>query len=176
MASLYTESLISHPKYRLIQAPAPFPISERATEPSLFLAGSWALGLDWQTPLKRLLSHLPVTIIDPYRADWDGTWIQDISFTPFREQVEWELELQETATVMLVYFAEGTQAPISLLEFGLWCREKPERMVVYCPDGWWRKGNIQIVCKKWGVKLVETVEDCTKAIETKFKKGSGRLR
>jgi hypothetical protein len=32
-------------------------------------------------------------------------------------------------------------------------------MIVCCPEGFWRKGNVDIVCKYYEVRQVATLED-----------------
>ncbi|KLU90695.1 hypothetical protein MAPG_10547 [Magnaporthiopsis poae ATCC 64411] len=132
---------------------------------SVFLAGTTSRvdTTDWRETLSSLLSETPVTIYNPYRADWDSTWREDINFAPYRQQVEWELDKQEKADMVVVYFHPATQAPISLLELGL-CARAPGKAVVYCPEGYWKRGNVQIVCQKFGVKMVESVEGLRDAI------------
>jgi hypothetical protein len=77
-----------------------------------------------------------------------------MNFAPYREQVEWELEKQDKADNIVIYFHPATQTPVSLLEFGL-CVRVPGKTIVVCPDGYWKRGNVQIVCKKYGVQMVE---------------------
>jgi hypothetical protein len=31
------------------------------------------------------------------------------------------------------------------------------KAIVCCPEGFWKRGNIQIVCERYGVDLVESV-------------------
>jgi hypothetical protein len=45
---------------------------------------------DWQEELAQSLLHLPVTIFNPRRFDWDDSWVEDIQNLRFRNQVEWE--------------------------------------------------------------------------------------
>jgi hypothetical protein len=61
-----------------------------------------------------------------------------------------------------MYFDPNTQSPISLLELGLHARDG--KLIVLCPEGFWRKGNVDIVCEKYGVKQVESFEELIKAI------------
>lgn len=56
-----------------------------------------------------------------------------------------------------MYFAPSTQAPVTLLELGLVASSG--RLVVCCPDGYWRKGNIEVVCARHGVPLVATLDE-----------------
>jgi hypothetical protein len=71
--------------------------------------------------------------------------------------VEWELAGLEQATVVAMYFAPSTKAPITLLELGLCARSG--KLVVCCPDGYWRKGNVEVVCRRYGVPLLATLAD-----------------
>jgi len=122
---------------------------------SVFLAGSTARteGIPWRQTLKAALSRHAVTILDPYRSDWDSSWVEDINFPPFYEQVTWELDMQEVADVVVVYFHPDTQAPISLLELGL---RAPKKALVVCPPGYWKRGNVQVVCRRYGIQMLES--------------------
>lgn len=127
---------------------------------SVFLAGSTSKvdATDWRETLSALISDPRITIYNPNRTDWDSTWREDLDFALYREQVEWELEKQEKADMVVVYFHPATQAPISLLELGL-CARTPGKAVVYCPEGYWKRGNVQIVCRKFGIRTVAGVEE-----------------
>ena len=131
----------------------------------VFLAGSIELGAaeNWQEKIINILmkSNLDNTyILNPRRLDWDSSWIQDISNSKFKEQVEWELNALELSSKILMYFDASTKSPISLLEFGMYA--KTGKLIVCCPEGFWRKGNIDVVCEKYKVKQVNTVEELAK--------------
>jgi hypothetical protein len=145
-----------HPDFRVIFAPQPY----TKTGPTIFLSGSIdAPPATWQKKLTDSLSHLPITIINPHRPDWDSSWKEEISFEPFREQVNWELDGIEKADVIAVYFGKDSKAPISLMELGLGVRKGQGRMVVACPAGFYKRGNVQIVCGRFGVEVVNSVEE-----------------
>lgn len=126
--------------------------------PMLFLAGSIEMGttVDWQAAVITLLSGSAITVLNPRRRDWDATWEQSIHNQQLYEQVTWELEAMERADAILMYFAPGTKSPISLLELGLFARSG--KLTVVCPDGFWRKGNVDIVCDRYRVEQVISVE------------------
>lgn len=132
---------------------------------SVFLSGTTTKVdvADWRETLSASLASYPVTIFNPFRADWDGTWREDVSFAPYREQVEWELSKLDEADIVVVYFHPATQAPVSLLEFGL-CARVPGKAVVLCPEGYWKRGNVQIVCERLGVEMVDSVDGLRDAI------------
>ncbi|SPO01976.1 uncharacterized protein DNG_04649 [Cephalotrichum gorgonifer] len=136
---------------------------------SLFLSGGICKtdAADWRETLAASLSDLPVTIYNPDRPDWDSTWREDVDFAPYREQVLWELDKLDRADLVAVYFHPATQAPISLLEFGLFARV-PGKVVVVCPVGYWKRGNVQIVCQKFGIEMLESIEELRGAVVAKL--------
>ncbi|KAF1733294.1 hypothetical protein CRV24_007193 [Beauveria bassiana] len=153
---------MSQSRSQVIYAPSQEP--PRGVQ-SVFFAGTTSKvdSTDWRDTLAALLSAHPITIYNPYRADWDSTWREDVDFAPYREQVEWELDKQEKADTVIVYFHPATQAPISLIEFGLSARI-PGKMIVLCPEGYWKRGNVQIVCQKYGIEMVRSIEELGNAI------------
>ena len=139
-----------------IKAPNEFDIME----PNLiFLAGSIEMGAaeNWQEKTTRLLENTDWTILNPRRSDWDSSWKQEKDNPKFREQVEWELKAQEAAAKILMYFDPNTKSPISLLELGLFAQSG--KMMVVCPQGFWRKGNVDITCERYGVRQFGTIEE-----------------
>lgn len=127
-------------------------------QPVIFLAGSIEMGKaeDWQSQVAAALSDLDVLILNPRRDDWDDTWRQSIYDPRFREQVRWELDALEHASHILMYFAPDTFAPITLLEFGLYAQSG--KLTVCCPDRFYRKGNVEVVCDRYHVPLVTTLD------------------
>ena len=126
-------------------------------KPCVFLAGSIELGkaVDWQAEVTNALRDLDVFVLNPRRESWDESWSLSIESAQFREQVEWELAGMEKADLVIFYFAPETKAPVTLLELGLNARRKA---IVCCPDGYWRKGNVDVVCQWYGVPRVPTLE------------------
>lgn len=123
-------------------------------ERSVFLAGSIEMGLadNWQARFAGELADRDVTLLDPRRDEWDASWRQSIDEPRFREQVEWELDQLDRADVIAMWFVPETRSPITLLELGLHARGG--KLVVGCPPGFWRRGNIEIVCARFGIALV----------------------
>ena len=137
---------------RVLKPPTSINLSPGAR--SVFLAGSIDMGQaeDWQSTLTRALDDSDVVILNPRREAWDASWEQDIGFAPFREQVEWELDALERATLIAMYFAPASKAPVTLLELGLFAQSG--RVVVCCAQGYWRRGNVEIVCRRYDVEMV----------------------
>lgn len=108
-------------------------------------------------------------ILNPRRDNWKELGIQDINNPEFKKQVEWELNAQEDADIIGFYFDPKTKSPISLLELGLFS-QKNKFIAVCCPKGFWRKGNVDIVCKKYRIKEFENFTNWINAIQKYLKK------
>jgi hypothetical protein len=133
---------------------------------SVFLAGSIEMGHapPWQREVAAALSGLgDLVLLDPRRDDWDASWVQRLSDPHFRGQVEWELDAQERADVITMYFAPETRAPITLLELGLFARSG--KLLVCCPEGYWRRGNVEIVCARYGIPWIDSLEKLIGEVE-----------
>lgn len=138
------------------------PRAYAAKERSIFLAGSIEMGTaeDWQA---KAIARLEASgqfdrIYNPRRDDWDSSWEQSITNPQFKEQVEWELDHLTWVGTVLFYFAPGTKSPITLLELGLTAKFN-SRIIVVCPDGFWRKGNVDIVCSRLGYPVYKTLDE-----------------
>jgi hypothetical protein len=147
----------------VVKPPAPLVVAKGTR--SVFLAGSIEMGLaaPWQAEVEAALADAKVTIWNPRRDDWDSSWAQSIEDARFREQVEWELAAQEQADLIVMYFAPATKAPITLLELGLFARSG--KLVVCCPEGYFRKGNVDVVCRRYGVPMVADLAALIAAVE-----------
>ncbi|KAK5634192.1 hypothetical protein RRF57_009906 [Xylaria bambusicola] len=153
-------------KSQIIRAPSEEPITGVK---SVFLAGTTtAVGnADWRESISALLAAYPITLFDPNRPDWDSTWREDITFHPYREQVLWELDKQEKADLVVVYFHPATVAPISLLEFGLSARV-PGKVIAVAPEGYSKRANVQLVCQKYSIEFLDAIDTLHEAIINKL--------
>ena len=147
-----------------VEIQAPNKVEVKDGHKSVFLAGSIEMGKaeDWQKKIVEALKDKPFTFLNPRRDDWDSSWEQKITNTQFKEQVTWEMDGLESADIIALYFDPETKSPISLLELGLHAIDK---IIVVCPEGFWRKGNVDIVCERFDIKQVDTIEELIKAIE-----------
>lgn len=136
-----------------IKAPNRFASSFR---PWLFLAGSIEQDQAdrWQDRIVDGLRSVGGTILNPRREGWDPTLPQSATNPQFREQVTWELRALEEADLIVLVFDPKTRSPISLLELGLHARV--HKMLVLCPKGYWRKGNVDLVCEMYHVEQIAT--------------------
>lgn len=145
----------------MIEVKAPADYSAHKGMPSVFLAGSIEMGKaeDWQARVTAALSHLDVLLLNPRRTHWDAGLDQSIDNPPFKEQVVWELDALDRADMIIMFFAPETKSPITLLELGIHAASTPEKLVVCCPDGFWRKGNVDIVCERYKVRQTSNLDD-----------------
>lgn len=56
-----------------------------------------------------------------------------------------------------MYIDPATKSPISLLELGLFA--KSGKLIICCPDGFYRKGNIEVVANYYGIPMFPTLEE-----------------
>lgn len=125
---------------------------------SVFLAGSIEMGkaVDWQTETGEYFHTKGWDVLNPRRDDWDSSWEQKFENAQFYQQVNWELNALEHADLIVMYFAPDTKSPISLLEMGLFARSG--KLMVVCPDGFWRKGNVEIVCNYYNIPFYNNIQ------------------
>jgi hypothetical protein len=164
---LFLTSIASAQTVTIIKSPAELPKREKRLK--IFLGGSIDMGNaeNWQARVEQKLSDKKVFLFNPRRDDWNKEWKPISSDTNFRKQVEWELNALEKADVIIMYFAPNSQSPISLLELGLYAKTK--KLMVVCPEGYWRKGNVDIVCEKYKIKMFDTIDDVIEAINIQVK-------
>lgn len=137
----------------------PFNIAKRNTlRKSVFLAGSIEMGVaeNWQERLSKEFKSHNWDVFNPRRDEWDLSWEQKFENPQFYQQVSWELNGLEQADLIIMYFNPSTKSPISLLELGLYARSGKMRVV--CPDGFWRKGNVDIVCHHYNIPLYDNID------------------
>ncbi|MEP7092604.1 MAG: nucleoside 2-deoxyribosyltransferase domain-containing protein [Flavobacterium sp.] len=146
---------------RIFKAPEEIPLQNDIK--TIFLAGSIEMdkAIDWQKQCEKALKDNYI-IFNPRRDEWNNSWSQTIENDNFNEQVTWELNALEKADIIIMYFADDTMSPISLLEFGLYAQSNKMKVVV--EEKFWRKGNIDIVCKRYQVQQFKTLEQLIESL------------
>lgn len=157
---------------KLIKSPTPLPevrpdVAFHDTDidrPYIFLAGSIEQdkAVDWQKVVQSQLGDLNCTVFNPRRDEWDASWTEDDP--RFHEQVQWELQAMYQADIIMMYFDPDTKSPITLLELGMYCDSG--KLIVGCPKGYWRRGNVRIVCDSVGVRVHETLQELIETART----------
>jgi hypothetical protein len=135
---------------------------------SVFLAGSIEMGaaIDWQAEIPEYFKDKKVTFYNPRRDDWDSSWKQEQSNPQFNYQVNWEMSKLDESDIIFMYFSPETKSPISLLELGAYGEKG--NMIVCCPDGFWRKGNVEIFCTRHNIPMFNTMTEAVGALRTKI--------
>lgn len=157
----------------LIQPPKPADEVENVVG-SLFLAGSISLGKteDWQNKVWESIKDIPsLGVLNPRRDNWNDKCEQKIDNPEFKAQVDWELDGLENVDMVVFYFDPKTESPITMIELGLLSHTFTNwnpKTVVCCPNGFWRKGNVDIMCKRYGHHMVETLDDLIEEIKKEF--------
>lgn len=132
----------------------PAPLVWSCDKFSVFLAGSIENGQapPWQARVEEALTFYDPVIVNPRRDQWDPNPSPEL----LREQIEWELEGLERVSMIAMYFAPETKSPVTLLEMGLFARDS--RLLVCCPEGYWRKANVDITCERYGIAQTPSLE------------------
>lgn len=138
----------------------------KETPIQIFLAGSIEMGKAemWQDKVADSLKDYDnnVTVFNPRRDDWDSSWEQKASNVQFANQVNWELDHIDRSNIVFFYFDPNTQSPITLLELGYCLAHSrmlyDDHVVVVCPNGYFRKGNIEITCGRDGILVYNDLE------------------
>ena len=143
------------PESIIVTAPENFAQHEHIDKMVVFLAGSIDNGIapDWQKVVLRELNEHKVMLLNPRRADWNP----DAGPEEVRAQVNWELEALEYSDLILMYIAKDSKAPISLLELGLFAKQ--QRLVLAVHPTYYRRVNVEEVCRKYQIPLYETLEE-----------------
>lgn len=172
ISTLTTSTLVAPPAFaedplpgvRVELVTSPEALPTRHDRPRLFLGGSIDMGnaRDWQAEMIAALRDTNLVILNPRRADWNPAWQPVASDPNFRQQVEWELSALDSADIIVIVFTPGSQSPVSLLEMGLHARAG--RMVIYCPEGYWRKGNVDITAAHYGIETVDSMDALIAAV------------
>ena len=137
--------------------------------PGIFLAGSIDMGssVDWQTATQELLNDCEVTFFNPRRDEWDSSWEQRATNPEFNGQVNWEMDKLKDADLIFMNILPESKSPITLLELGLHAEEA--NLIVCCPDGFYRKGNVEIVCHRFNIPLFNDFETAIAALRSRIK-------
>ena len=113
-------------------------------------------------------------ILNPRRDNWDPTWVQSIHNPKFKEQVNWELDAINCASIVVFYFDPNTKSPITLMELGLAAgmvaAGSLADIIVCCPDGFWRKGNVEIMCDRFNLAICNTFNELVEKLKHSISK------
>lgn len=137
---------------------------------TIFLAGSIDNGKAefWQDYIISYFSDITnVTFLNPRRKDWDNTIKQVYTDPNAYLQINWELNALDKADLIIMNFTKDSKSPISLLELGLYATS--EKMIVCCPNSFYRQANVEIVCEKYGVTMFSELVPLLKYVKHTLK-------
>lgn len=139
---------------------------------SMFLAGSIEMdkAKKWQDEVTKKIHALNknIIVINPRREDWNSSWRQSLDDKNFYEQIDWEHTNITACDFVFIYFQKDTKSPISLLELGL-VAGLDKDVVVFCEEGFWRKGNVDYICEQYDILQVNSFDELIEMIEKRIK-------
>lgn len=149
---------------REIKAPGQLTKNAKPSDLKIFLAGTIDNGEseDWQSVVKGYLLRsqssmsMDVVLYNPRRDEWDVRLEQSFEEPRFYQQVSWEINALKKADYIIMNILPDSKSPITLLELGL--HADSGKLIVCCPSGFYRSGNVQVVCDKYDIPLYDSID------------------
>ncbi|KAF2785741.1 hypothetical protein K505DRAFT_224039, partial [Melanomma pulvis-pyrius CBS 109.77] len=125
----------------------------------IFLGGSIEISKapDWQAAFADKIASLPIAAFNPRRTRWDDSLEQDIKNKALLHQMHWEMTNLNKADLIILYLHPNTISPVSLMELGRYSQSR--KIIVCCPEGYHRRGNVQYLCEKDNVLLLDDFDE-----------------
>ena len=76
----------------------------------------------------------------------------------------WELDGLDRSQIIFFYLDPDTKSPISLLEIGKYIASD-KKLIICVPQGFWRRGNIEVLCDRYNLPLYENLNDAIQALK-----------
>lgn len=131
---------------------------------NIFLAGTIDMGnsIDWQKSIADYIERTypeekRINIFNPRRLDFDSSQEQSIHNPYFKEQVNWELDYLELSNIIVFNFEPNSKSPITIGELYHHVSDRDKTLLVSCPNTFYRKGNIDILCDRFRVPVFEDI-------------------
>jgi len=133
-------------------APYKLPIKQKDSR-YFFLAGSidYREENPWRVNFYRFSSN-KLHFFDPTRKDHDA-----LNNAQMQEHINWELDALELSDKIILNFLPESKSPISLVELGLYA--KSGKLIVVCPKEFYQKRYIKTLCKKYRIKLHNSLDE-----------------
>jgi nucleoside 2-deoxyribosyltransferase-like protein len=153
-----------------VKAPGLYDAESKYT---IFLAGAIDQGkaVDWQKEVATALSEFDVLVLNPRRDDWDSSWEQSKDNPELVKQINWELDAQEAADMVLFVFTKDSKAPITFLEMGLFAKDKDA--LVCAETGFYRMVNLEVVCERYSIPIYHNLESMLEDLKNVLSKHFG---
>lgn len=133
----------------------------------IFLAGTIDDGNseDWQSQIINGLGkyNLNLEVYNPRVSKWNP----NATDKDVETQIKWEQDHLDKSDIILMYLADNSKSPISLLELGLYAASG--KLIVCCTDKFYRYTNVKLTCAKYDIELINTT-DIDKIIKIIYEK------
>lgn len=131
--------------------------AKEAHKDYVFLAGSIDLNLDgnWRQEVTDQVGD-KVHFIDPTISGHDA--MDDLQM---ENHINWELDMLNLADKVFLNFLPESKSPISLIELGMYARTS--KLIVVCPNAFFKSRYIKTLCKKYKIPLFTTVDTAIRA-------------
>lgn len=96
--------------------------------------------------------ELNITVFSPRRE----TWNENPTKEDLENQIKWEQDKLDEADLIIMYLAENSKSPISLLELGLYGPQG--KVIVYCTDKFYRYTNVKMTCERYLIEFHDTLD------------------
>jgi len=167
----------------VIKPPNPVNFEDNMSKIFIFLGGSISDNKadPWQEKITKEIEKIDkdniITILNPRRDNWDSSWKNTPEDKNFNEQVLWELNCQEECDWIIYYIDPKTQSPITLMEIGAFgmFEDCEKHILVCCPDGFWKKGNVEVFCNRYEIPLFTTFDELVNAIRESYEIARGEM-
>lgn len=127
----------------------------------VYLAGAIDMGdaVNWQQEvIAQFADTEGIILLNPRRSEFTDAMEQS--------QIEWELEAMENADLILMWFPKASEAPISLLEMGLYLRSG--KLLIGVEDGYYRQKNIELTTRRYNVPVFYTLNELIHQVKIRF--------
>lgn len=133
--------------------------SKKESKDYCFLAGSidFTLKDSWREKVIKEMGEL-VHFFDPTRTDHD-----ELNDSQMKAHINWELDAMILADKILLNFLSDFKSPISLVELGLYV--KSSKLIVVCPDQFYQKRYVEMLCKKYKTPFFNSLNEAIKYIK-----------
>lgn len=138
-----------------IKAPAKWPQGFK-----IFVAGTIDQGQseDWQSQVAQELADYDVILLNPRREDWDENASEEL----IRDQIAWEQDGLDEADFRIFVFLKDSKSPVTFMELG---EHLEDPGAVMCPEGFWRKQNIDETCARKDMPVFESLDELIRFVK-----------
>ena len=146
---------------------------EKTQVVKIFLAGTIDMGNsdDWQKIIVKnladafsknesLLLESNIVVFNPRRDTNDAKVFYENmgeNYDAVRYQIMWEQERLDEADIIFMNILPDSYSPITLMELGLYANSG--KLIVCCPEKFYRFCNVEITCNKYNIPLYTTLEE-----------------